>query len=1378
MLLTRKLQKSVSLGSSTSSSESPIVEDRRDAFNASRHKLTRHAGKKARKKMMENPYTCTQELDELSAEDSIIDYSVFSDENFVLIILLTSKGEAQAYLETGRDSKPRKNVTNVKELNGISANPVTICIGSQAAFVLFGLSDGNLLVTPIKTLIDVTWGGSSWTSSSVIDLSLPTIDPCLALLTCTRFFVSNFPPRNMAVVSNRAGNILLIDLQLRKCVSELKAPQSIHNMEVLLDENSIELLITGFTGAQWIVPIERNGKGFREVLTACIPADLKALEPPNMQFFASESCGIVALETVEAYVEIYSTIHSISHISKQTYWVPPETWLVHAADNAIFTVSNGNELRSALHFGLSAVRLEYSLVKMSTEWRPLGFAAMPTRPNRLCGVFVINERGLVRVEQSSHLTLANIAAEFIFRLPSLSLNPTSIGQIANAIRIDRAELQNSIIPGILSKRKHRTLSHKEISQILQVAKIINLSMVDLLKAFEKESMSEQLLSEVMNVIQSNPSKNANLMQKVVEMFVKRAAASECDGEKVRELDAELSSFLARHENLSSGSMDCARVGMWKCAQILANRQIHNTGSNAICVELLTHITKNGQQIWRNSSSTDRLQIMSLVCHLDWSKLAESDGAKICALLSGWQRDVTLPSYHEMCLRCANFYADKFPRPCQILALVSSIYIVTEKRTCLNSSTPEWRPIAGGNNCAAVIAEDDRILIFGNFTNQQQRSLDVTQTKKKATESSATSSTSNVSVAVKPEQYLAKVLEYAGGRPRAIACGAEHILVLSSAGQLAAWGGNRYGQCGVGHTFRLANLQQIEGDWPPITKISCGHFHSAFVCEDGSLWVFGWGVWGQLGLGGRRNSNVTTPTRVNGLIGRVEQVACGRAHTVVLTDNGRVLVAGSGSYGQMGTDKDIKKTFAFTPIQIDGSPRVTMIATSSFRSICVTDDERIFEWGRTPQEIKMKMFVMKKLRSAQLKCDEAFEETPPPSLPTAATGGPQPRQNLNLPAKIPRDGLGLREVKHFLNGKIAAISCGLSHCALITDVGSIYTWGKSIDYQLGNGNKAERSEPHQVFEPADAYWTMVSCGNNHTLASTRDGSVYGWGRNDFAQCGSLTKKATNETAKKVFFQAKDGRRFFPNLDDSLFVQLPTPIANTRVRSESSTTPESDVQVDETTMIEKLRNLDVSVAQAVSKHLCSSLKELDDVDEMEVSAEKYDGDSGPICTSTALVHLISGDVKRAIRMIELLKSDRYTPPEALEALSSLVWEVMANHEDVQSRNALSAAFRCVPMTESMRKGKQIAQLWPTVWSDEMAQSALSIDEKIAMLDGFATAAKPTNCATISSSSLEVSPRIRVFAQCSHAEPAVVGTPPECSACIDEWAEKVRATLGTSN
>ena len=48
--------------------------------------------------------------------------------------------------------------------------------------------------------------------------------------------------------------------------------------------------------------------------------------------------------------------------------------------------------------------------------------------------------------------------------------------------------------------------------------------------------------------------------------------------------------------------------------------------------------------------------------------------------------------------------------------------------------------------------------------------------------------------------------------------------------------------------------------------------------------------------------------------------------------------------------------------------------------------------------------------------------------------------------------------------------------------------------------------------------MSISGGNHTLAVTREGLVYGWGRNDFGQSG-LPADKTPATPRKYFYQAK-------------------------------------------------------------------------------------------------------------------------------------------------------------------------------------------------------------------------------------------------------------------
>ncbi|KAK6051594.1 hypothetical protein COOONC_10901 [Cooperia oncophora] len=72
---------------------------------------------------------------------------------------------------------------------------------------------------------------------------------------------------------------------------------------------------------------------------------------------------------------------------------------------------------------------------------------------------------------------------------------------------------------------------------------------------------------------------------------------------------------------------------------------------------------------------------------------------------------------------------------------------------------------------------------------------------------------------------------------------------------------------------------------------------------------------------------------------------------------------------------------------------------------------------------------------------------------------------------PRDDLGVREVLHLLDGPVVDASTGLSHIAVVTDQGSLFTWGKGLDFQLGHGNKTERSEPHILFDPRDVKWKL-------------------------------------------------------------------------------------------------------------------------------------------------------------------------------------------------------------------------------------------------------------------------------------------------------------------
>ncbi|CAK4069400.1 unnamed protein product [Aphanomyces euteiches] len=125
-------------------------------------------------------------------------------------------------------------------------------------------------------------------------------------------------------------------------------------------------------------------------------------------------------------------------------------------------------------------------------------------------------------------------------------------------------------------------------------------------------------------------------------------------------------------------------------------------------------------------------------------------------------------------------------------------------------------------------------------------------------------------------------EFDGVHVRQIAAGGSHTALVTETGGLWMWGANAYGQLGDGlHTDRLAphRLRMFHGK--VVQTITLGEWHSVALTDDGSIYAWGFGEEGQLGLGDDRNTSF--PLEVTALSGTSPiSVSCGATHTVIIT----------------------------------------------------------------------------------------------------------------------------------------------------------------------------------------------------------------------------------------------------------------------------------------------------------------------------------------------------------------------------------------------------------------------------------------------------------------------------------------------------------------
>jgi alpha-tubulin suppressor-like RCC1 family protein len=248
------------------------------------------------------------------------------------------------------------------------------------------------------------------------------------------------------------------------------------------------------------------------------------------------------------------------------------------------------------------------------------------------------------------------------------------------------------------------------------------------------------------------------------------------------------------------------------------------------------------------------------------------------------------------------------------------------------------------------------------------------------------------------------------------------------------------------------------------------FVPADAFREGNLWDWGLNA-GNLG----DNTSTARSTPITTFSGGTnwKQVNSGGYHTVAIKTDGTLWTWGNNISGQIG---DNTTTFRSTPVTtFSGGNNWKSIAGGQFHTVAIKTDGTLWTWGRS--------------NSGQLGNNDSFTDSVTPV--TTFAGGNNWRQ----------------------------IECGWSHTMAIKTDGTLWTWGRNAEGQLGDNTTTQRNTPVTTFL-GGGDWKSIAGGQIFTASIKTDGTLWTWGDNLSGQLGDNSGASSKNTPVTTFLGGGD------------------------------------------------------------------------------------------------------------------------------------------------------------------------------------------------------------------------------------------------------------------
>jgi alpha-tubulin suppressor-like RCC1 family protein len=284
----------------------------------------------------------------------------------------------------------------------------------------------------------------------------------------------------------------------------------------------------------------------------------------------------------------------------------------------------------------------------------------------------------------------------------------------------------------------------------------------------------------------------------------------------------------------------------------------------------------------------------------------------------------------------------------------------------------------------------------------------------------------------------------------IACGLSCTLSIKNDGTLWAWGQNTNGQLGLSNLTNYSSPKQV-GALTNWRQVSSGiNSNTAAIKTDGTLWAWGYNNLGSLGFG--NTTRYSSPKQVGALTNwSVVSVNGTDGNTLAVKTDGTLWAWGDNTYGQLGLGNTTNYS---SPKQVGALTNWLSVASGNVSSIATKTDGTLWAWGNNG--------------NGQLGTSNT-------------TAYSSPKQ------------VGALTTWNYIN-----TGWETSAMAIKTD-GTLWSWGQNSIGQLGLGNTTYYSSPKQV--GALTNWLIIAGGFAGSSVSVKtDGTLWSWGRNNNGQLG--------------------------------------------------------------------------------------------------------------------------------------------------------------------------------------------------------------------------------------------------------------------------------------